>query len=811
MTGLFHDLRYALRQFRRSPGFALTAVISLMLGIGATTAMFSVIYAVLIDPYPYKNADRMVHVEMRGPNDTDSGPLLVVNGTEYQDLRRAACVDDVFLMKTGQGVLTGDHFPVSVNVGQFSSNLFTFQGVPPLIGREFTPADAPEGKAAPVAVLSYLFWKRQFGAEKNVLGKTIELDHSLYTVIGVVPPRFTWGDADVYLPAIPSADPHDYWLAFLMLKPGTNQKAAREELQSLLNAFVKGDPKDFRQNRRVAIVSLNEEVLGKFSGTLVLLFAAVIALLVIGCANVSILLLARGTSRAHELAMRASIGASRGRLIRQLLAESVLLSFTGAVLGVVAAYMGVGAISAALPFYSFPHEAAIHVNAIVLAFSVALALATGILFGISPAWELSRPDIHELLQAGGTRHSQSTHGRNTHRLLIGGQVALTLLLLAGAGAATKAFLALTHVPMGFDPDHVSSMNISLPKGSNATWQARVNANEAALQTIQQVPGIRSASISASYFPPFGGFNAKMELRSAPTLTGAQAVFALVSPEEFATLRIPLMSGRLFTDEEVRRAAHVALVNRAFVKQFLNGRPAIGEMVRSPMLKLEQPDFLLAQAPDDWLEVIGMVDDTRNDGLDRPIKPEVFLPYSFVLPPDQNLFVRTNIDPEAAIASIKEKLRQLNAEMVVSNDHPLAWWLNTRGWGQGRFIATLFSIFAVLALALAATGLYSVVSYAVTQRTQEVGIRMALGAPRGNILRLVVSSTAVVLAIGFGVGVCLSVALSKTVASWAGGGSPRDPLTLLAATLLLAAVAAAACLIPAWRAASVDPVVALRNE
>jgi predicted permease len=808
MNRLLQDLRYAFRQFRKSPGFTFTCVISLTLGIGATTAIFSVIYAVLIDPYPYQDANRMVHVELR--NKEDRGPLLVVNGSEYQDLRKVSCVDDVFLQQQKQVVLTGDHFPISVLAGQYSPNLFTYMGVPPVLGREFTPADAPGGKASPVVVLSYQFWKRQFGGNKNVLGKALELDHKLYTVIGVAAPRFTWGDSDVYAPAMPTADPHDYWLAFVKLKPGTNLNVATQMFQSALDAFVKGDSKDFRYDRRAKIVSLNEEVLGKFSGTLVLLFIAVIALLVIGCANVSILLLARGTARQHELAMRSSIGASRGRLVRQLLTESVLLSFTGAALGVFAAYLGVDAISSFLPFYSFPHEASIHVNAAVLAFSVAVALATGILFGISPAWELSRPSINQLVQAGGARHSGSAHGRNTHRFLIAGQVALTLLLLAGAGAAMKAFLALTHVPLGFGADHVSNFDVALPKGATSTWEARVNTNEQVREAVEEVPGVSSASVSTTYFPPFGGFNAKVEVRSQPTLSNPDAMLGLVSPEEFATLRIPLMEGRLFDDSEVKRGAHLAVVNQAFVKQFLAGHDAIGERVRSPMLKLQQPDFISAQSPDDWLEVIGVVGDARNDGLERPAKPGIFLPYSFILPPDEFLIMRTQIDPEAAMVSVKERLRQINPEIVVSQDHTLTWWLYTQGWGQGRFIATLFSIFAVLALALAATGLYSVVSYAVTQRTQEVGIRMALGAQRANILRLVVSSTAMVLGAGVAAGVVLSVALSRTMSSWS-GGTPRDPLTLFGSSLLLMLVAAIACLIPAWRAATVNPVVALRYE
>jgi predicted permease len=599
-------------------------------------------------------------------------------------------------------------------------------------------------------------------------------------------------------------------MAFIKLKPGAKHPAVAAELQVLVNRFVKDDPRDFRRDRKVAIVTLNEEVLGRFSGMLVLLFAAVIALLVIGCANVSILLLARGIARQHELAVRASIGASRGRLIRQLLTEAVLLSLAGAGLGVLAAYRGVSTLAAMLPLYSFPHEAAIRVNGNVLAFTAAVAVITGILFGISPAWQLSHPPISELIQANSTKVTGNARNRNTHRVLIAGQVALTLLLMAGAGAAMKAFLALTHTPLGFEPDRIFGLNVVLPKGAYPTWQARLNANEVVRQAIAEMPGVESATVSTTWFPPFGGFSAKIDIRSKPSLTGAEAVLALVSPQEFSTFRIPLLAGRIFNDVEVGRAAHLALVNQAFVKQFLTGADPIGQGVRSSMLKIERPDLLLTQAPDDWLEVIGVVGDARNDGLDHPTKPAVFLPYSFVLPPDESLFVRSAGNPEAAIQSVKRRLSDINPDMVVGNAHTLTWWLNTQGWGQGRFIATLFSLFAILALALAATGLYSVVSFAVTQRTQEVGIRMALGAPRANILRLVISSTAVMLAAGVVIGLGLSVVLSRIVGAWA-GGSPRDPLTLLTSAIVLVLVSVVACVAPAWRAASVDPSVALRYE
>jgi predicted permease len=808
MRTLVQDVRYAFRQFLKSPGFAISAVLSLMLGIGATTAIFSVVYGVLLDPYPYKDANRMVHVDLRDKN--GRGPLLIVNGTQAQEIRKASSIDDVFLQDGKQENLTGEKFPVTVNVGLYSPNMFDYMGVPPLLGREFSPADAPGGNPSPVAVLSYLFWQRQYGASSDVIGKSIEMDHKSYTVIGVVPPRFTWGDSDVYLPALPTADPHYYWLAFIKLKPGTKYPAVQAEMQVLVDRFAKEDPKSYPQDMRAKIVTLNEQVLGRFAGTIVFLFGAVVVLLMIGCANVSILLLARGTARQHEFAVRTSVGAGRGRLIRQLLTESVLLSVTGAALGVLAAYWGVKALSTMLPYYSFPHEAAIHVNGMVLIFSAAIAILTGIFFGISPAVQLSRPQLGSLIQASSAKLTGSARSRNTHRLLIAGQVALTLLLLAGAGGAVKAFLAKVHTPLGFDPDHVFAMNVAMPKGATTTWQERMNQNELVRQAVAQSPGVAEAGVSTTWFPGFGGFTAKIEIQSKPTLTDAQAALTLISPQLLSTLRVPLLRGRIFDDAESRRAAHLAMVNQAFVKQYLGDLEPIGQSVRSPQLKIDQPNLLSAHSPDDWFEVIGVVGDAKNDGLDHAVKPAIFVPYSFVLPPDEALIVRAGGDPQTAIRSVKERLREISPEMVVGRDRTLTWWLETEGWGRERFIATLFGLFAALALVLAATGLYSVVSFAVTQRTQELGIRMALGARPGNVVQLVLGSTAATLGAGVVVGLILSVILNRVVASWAGGSS-RDPVTLVAAAFILMLVAGIACVLPAWRAASIDPMRALRLE
>ena len=807
MNGVIQDLRFAFRQFRKSPGFAITAVLSLTLAIGATTAIFSVVYGVLVDPYPYGDADRMAHVELR---DKDGrGPLLFVNGTGYQQVRQAPSVDDVFLQQSRQRTVTGDHVPVSVDVGLYSTNLFEYMGVPPLLGRGFTAADAPNGHPAPVAVLSHAFWQRQFGGSRDVIGRTLELDRAIYTIIGVVPPRFTWGDSDVYVPAVPTADLRDYWMAFVKLKPGTPYSRAEAELQALVDQFAKLD-RNYPQNRQVKLVSLNELVLGRFAGTLVLLFGAVVTLLIVGCANVSILLLARGTARQNELAVRVSMGAGRGRLIRQLLTESVLLSASGAALGTVVAYRGVDALASMLPFFSFPHEAAIEVNGVVLAFSAAVAIATGLLFGLSPAWQHSRPHVGHLMQESSGRHSGGARGRSVHRALIGGQVALTLLLMAGAGAASRVFLERLRTPLGFDPDRVVAMSVALPRGAGASWQQRLTVTEVVRRTVAETPGVEAATVSTTWFPPFGGFTARIEVQGQPGLTDAQAMLGLVSHDEFRVLRIPLVMGRVFAEAEVARAAHLAVVNQAFVKQYLSGRDPIGQRVRSPQLLVEQPSLLLARAPDAWFEIIGVVGDARNDGIDRAARPAVFLPHSFVLPPDASLLVRTAGTPDLASRSIKERLRRLDAGLVVARERTLLWWLETEGWGRERFVARLFGLFAVLALVLAATGIYSVVSYSVTQRTREVGTRMALGAQRASIIRLVLASTAVTLSAGVIAGMGLSTALNGVLASWAGGSS-RDPLTLAACAGVLLVVAMIACAVPAWRAATIDPLRALRME
>jgi predicted permease len=403
-----------------------------------------------------------------------------------------------------------------------------------------------------------------------------------------------------------------------------------------------------------------------------------------------------------------------------------------------------------------------------------------------------------------------------HRLPIAGQVALTLLLLAGAGGAAKAFLAKLHAPQGFDPNHVFYVSLGLPMPAGTTRPERAqkmfNEEETIRQAVAQTPGVAEAGWSAVWNPVTWGFVTKIEIQSKPALTDAQAVFSPISPQLISVLRVPLVRGRIFSSAEVLRLAHVAMVNQAFVKQYLGDADPIGQRVRIPFLKNYDSPPLSSRPLDDWVEVIGVVGDATNDNLDHPqVRPAIFLPNSFGPPMLRGtLYVRAGGDTETAMRSAKARLRAVNPEVVVEEGHTLQWELDNWGWGRERLIAAIFGLYAGIALVLAATGLYSVVSFAVTQRTQELGIRMALGAGRGSVVQLVLSSTAAMLGIGVGAGLIISGILGPLVSAW-GGGSLSQPLTLLGAALILVLVAAVACVLPAWRAASIDPMQVLRDE
>jgi predicted permease len=815
MKTILQDLRYAFRQLVKMPGFTFTAVISVALGIGATTAVFSVVYAIIVDPYPYTAPDRMVHMRLVLPNGGQDGYRFVgLTGSQWQELRKSPVVEDTFIQGEQNLTITGADVPEDVQGTLLTSNAFNFLGVPPILGRGLEPSDAIDGEdPQPVAVLSNKFWQRHFNSDPGVVGKTIQLLGKNYTIIGVAAQRFTWGDGDVYLPLKVTADPVPAYFVETRLKPGVTHAQADAALQPLIEAFVRETPKHFPEGKlRLHVAGLNEQFIEQLGGTLALLFAAVALLLLIGCGNVSILLLARATARQSEFAVRSAIGASRSRIIRQLLTESLLLSLAGAAVGLLLAYKTVAVIAANLPEFSFPHEAAISINLPVLLFCVAVAVGTGILFGLSPAWNLSRPDVNPVMQSNSRKTMGSVRGRKVHNALIAGQIALTLVMLTGAAAAIQGFLRLANTKLGYDPHNIMSVGIPIRDGAYKAWAERTAYFEQMHDKVAQIPGVSIAAISTNATPPSNGFNTKFDILGKPSAQDQTFRFNVVSREYFPALRIPLLQGRIWDHSEERRAATLIVVNQAFTRRYFPNQDPIGHSIKVPALVAQPPYLLTAPGADTWMLIVGVTADKLDDGLSRPVVPEAFAPYTMAAPRYTQILVRASGSPLALLHSVRVAVNSIDRDhQTIGDVRDLEQWISREPEvARGRLVSWLFGAFAALALALAAVGLYSVVSYIAVQRTSEFGLRIALGATRTHVLRIVFSST--VLSVGSGIiaGVALTLALAKVMASWAAESS-QDPLMLLAATCVLSLVATVACAVPAWRASGVDPMKAIRYE
>jgi predicted permease len=809
---LIQDLRYSLRQLIHSPGFALTAIISLALGIGATTAVFSVIYAALLNPYPYPDADRIVRMSVQPRN--GQSQTVNLNGPQIRELLQLPAIDRMLAMDYHAMTMTGRDYPENVNTIGLLANAFDTLGVPPVLGRGIGPADAIDGQdPQPVALLSYNFWRSRFLSDPGVVGKTLLLDRRKYTIIGVAAPRFIWYSAQVYLPLVLTPDPDKRCIVDFRLKPGVTHQAANAALQPLLDHFAKDMPKRFPEHFRVQVEGLNDWVVRGMGSTLYLLFGAVALLLAIGCGNVSILLLARGTARQHEFAMRTAVGAHSRRIVRQLLTESLLLAAVGVILGVLASFGILAVIRTVLPRFAFAAEVEIRINLPVLLFSAAVALVTAILFGLWPALQLSRTQAGQIMISGARRVAGSVRGRRAHNVLIACQIALTLVLLTGAGSAMQGFLRLIQTPLGYDPDHVISVGIALQENTYTSWSARAAYFEQLRAKVAETPGVTLAAISSNATPPSNGWYARVEILGTSAVEQQMASINMVSPGYFAALRIPLIHGRLWTETENHSGAHVAVINRILAQRYFPNGDAIGHSIKLPTLD-HRPPFIFSAADiaGSWLPIVGIVGDARNDGLTNPITPAVYVPFTLNMTMGTQILVRSEAPPRTLLRGVRANLAEVNPNQQIYGDLESLEQRISDGqeWQQQRLAAWIFGLFGGLALALAAVGLYSVVSYTVAQRTNEFGIRMALGARRGHVLRIVFATNLLSVGSGIAAGLTLTLAWNTLLQEWASGGS-RDPFILLASALLLTLVSGVASAIPAWRAAKVDPMIALRTE
>ena len=809
---LVTDLRFTVRLFRKSVGFSLVAILSLALGIGASSAIFSLVYAVLLDPYPYRDSDRII-----APTFTErgnSGGRIWYSIPDFLDIQKnSKTLEDGFLTDFRSFVVTGG-LPEQIRGLAYSPNAFDFMGVPALLGRTFGPADIPVAAAPPnIGVISYLFWQRHFQGDPGIVGKTVELNHQPYTILGVVPPRYTWNDADIYVPLPMTPDARRTLALMARMKPGVSPAAVNAELQVMTERFAKQTPDVYPKEFKMNVQRLNDWLLGKFQGTLLILLAAVGLLLLIACGNVSILLLARAGARAKEMAVRISMGATRGRILRQLLTESVLLSCTGGLIGVLLAYRGVPAIVALMPEYSVPHEAAIQVNWAVVLFTLAVSVLTGILFGMAPAMQLAKDDVQDAMQESGRGLTGNTRTGKIRTTLIVAEVALTMILLVGAGVAIRGFISLTQVKLGYDQNNVLSVFLQLREGEYKTYESRRAHFQKMLEKLKETPGVRNVTATFTAMPPRIGWETAFEISGRTKDANDRTRMGLVSDDYFATLRIPVLRGRTFSEAEVLRTAQVAVINEEMARRYWpGGGDPVGRTLQIPELKYAgSPDVFGAPGLETSVEIIGVVGTARNRGLREDPKPAVYVPYTVLQPPGCAYLIRTEGDPHNLVNALREQIRTVDADQTVTQVMTLDEQLARQERSYPRFSTTLFSIFAGVGLVLAATGLFSVLSYIVTRRTHEFGIRMALGARGADILRLVATMTARLMTAGIVIGLIGSVGLSRVIANYVEGWDPKDPTAFLGVTAVLILAAVAACWLPVRRASSVQPMSALRHE
>ncbi len=819
------DIRYGIRGLRRNPGFAAVAVLSLALGIGATTAMFSLIYAVLLHPFPYAGADRIMNAVLVDKQHPNAWGWISLSKAQLNQLSLAAPVDAVLGFNNSHMEITGGALPEDIWGIYLTENAGTFFGVRPLLGRNIEPSDAEDGGRS-VVVLNYRFWQRYYGGDPHVVGRRLEIDHAPYAIVGVMPRSFAFHDlsgvGDVYLPgslmqrlANVRGEEHVPWIR---LRPHVTLAAANAALEPLVRQFA-GAPERFPDRLHLALKPLIVTFQEDSGRTLTLLLAGVVLLLIIGCANCSILLLARGRSRQHELAIRSAIGAGRWRIVRQLLVEAVVISSTGAVLGVAASYW-----LARLPLLlspdSFPAESFIRINIPILAFSVALALVCGILFGLVPALRLSRHDTARMLPgrgvvAGPTRHRWS--------FFIAAQVALTLLLMATAGTAIRSFLRLGQTPLGYEPAHVMKIGITLHTHNAGEWSriqsrdARTGYIEQMRQKIASVPGVSTVAAGIDATPPY--VDSCASPKAAVDIDGssdqAQACVMLVDQRYFAALRIAVLQGRIWNANENGRGDFLAVVNQAFAARYFASSNSVGRQLRIPGLTSKNHYTVTSAESAGWRQIAGVVGDARNEGVDRPVVPAIYLPYTAMMPPYVQFFVRTQGDPLTYLHSLRAAIASVASDQQISNGaFNGTVTLNEAierdaQYVRQRLFSILFGLFSAMALALALAGNFSVVAYSVAQRQTEFGIRLALGAPHAHVLWIAARTALASAGVGIVIGLTLDSLLGAVLAHWMQNAFTSG--SLFAAATLLALSALLACLLPARHSLAVAPAEALRNE
>jgi putative ABC transport system permease protein len=807
-----NDLRYAFRMLLKNPIFTMVAALSLALGIGANTALFSVVYGVLINPYPYAKPGEMWWPSAKGLKPVENRMSYRLG--EYLDLAKLPVFSETMATSQGNMLLTGEFAPENLQAVRLTGGAFHFLGVPPVAGRVIGTGDIrPNGEAEPVVVVSYRTWQRLFDGSLGALGKTMRLNDVNYTVIGIMPPRFGWYGSDaVWLPLTEDRRDMSYVNPLVRLKQGVSPAAAEQQLHLLHQEMARATPGEFFKDgfttRLTNYLDLTVAS-GDMRTSLQLLFGAVGLLLLIACANVANLQLARATSRAREMAIRLSVGAGRGRLVRQLLTESVLLSLLGGALGLLFAFWLTNFMVALMPGSMVPNESRVEINGSVLFFCVIVSMLTGILFGLVPALRSTRPDLTEALKDGARGAGTAERPGRTRGWLVVGEVALAVVLLLCGALTARSFNALQKVDLGFRPERLVMVNVPLDRKRYATFEKRNRFDQELLERVGSLPDVESAAIGNGGLP-FGGPDSTYAIEGRSDGETRRMNVNLVSADYIKTLGIPLRRGRMPTGREIDDAVPVAVVNEAAAGLWGPGEDPIGKRLRLDLLTNANPNLLAPLGSGPYVTIVGVIGNTRNDGLSGELPPASFVPYTLLAPPQRTLAVRAKGDEKRLMNLLQAQAVALDPRQPLGRSATIEVLLGFQT-GQPRFIMALFSLFAALGLALAVAGIYSMLSYLVTRRSHEIGVRMALGARRGDVLGLIMKAGGRLVAAGLAIGLPAGFGAAQLLRSQLFKVTPLDAPSCLGVVAALGAVAAAACYIPARRATKVDPMVALRCE
>jgi len=799
------DIQYGVRSLLKSPGFSLLAIVSLATGIMATTAIYSVLHAVILDPFPYKDIERLTSVRVYSP--AGRGGRLGYSVDQFLEIAERSTVFEGVIASTISDVLwTGEGDPQRLRGNHGTFNTFDVMGVRPLLGRTPTSDDARPG-AEPVVILGYRFWQRQFGGDRNILGRQLRLNDTVRTVIGVMPKRFMWRGADVYLPLrfergkVLEGVRSVHLLG--RLKPGVSDAQAEADLQPIIADLKKQQPTEFPDNWRVSLLRFTETFRSGITRDIWVLFGAVALLLLIACANVSNLLLSKAASRQREMSVRVALGASRSRLIRQLLTESLLLALIAGALGAALAYAGLPAILSIVPPDTIPDESEIALNRSVLLFTLVLSALTSVACGLAPAIHGSRRDLAASMREVSRALSSGSGQARLRKSLVVAEIALSLMLLAGSSLLIRTFVAMQHLDLGYQPERFLTMRIPLAPQRYPDAARRVAFFQDLLSRVATVPGVAASGLNTGLHP-LGNMWTPADVVGTPP-SSEFVVVHQINPGYPAAFGIRLTAGRSLDDTDVFDRRAVALVNERFVLARFNGRPPLGQIVHLPRLK-ERP----FEAANDAFEVVGVVHDVTNNGLANPIMSEIYLPYSLV-GGSNILAVRTTLDPSALIKAVSSQVYAIDSSQPVTNVKTLDALLAEDEFSTPRFNLILLSVFAAIGLVLAVVGAYGVMATAVAQQRQEIGVRMALGATSRSIAGMILTRGSRLLLLGMAIGLAASVVGARLLARHVWNVSPFDPIAFAMVSLVLLAAGLQACVWPALRAGRTDPIIALREE